>query len=283
MKPFRHVYGLSPEKKGERFRVHVTGYRWPFVRPSFIPNGLNAWSIILHLDAATAHTPAGAVPLPKNTLMLFPPGGIMHFTAPARKVRQSWIRIIGNAVPIWLRENALAVYTPIPLSPGTIEPWIIHIDEELSHPSPDAFVSEYLFRVLLRRIRTAAGPSNVIPGGIARAHDAIRANFMKPLSATALAAEAGYSRAYFIEQFTHHYGAPPMKYLTRVRMEYARYLLEDPAIPIGGIARECGYADIFHFSKVFKQYAGTSPKYLRAKRPRRQVRRQRTSVPLPAR
>lgn len=55
---------------------------------------------------------------------------------------------------------------------------------------------------------------------------------------------AGYSIAY---------------YVNKVRIDRSRELLATTNLSVGEIARHVGFADVYHFSKVFKKYVGVSP------------------------
>ncbi|MBI4977694.1 MAG: helix-turn-helix transcriptional regulator [Spirochaetes bacterium] len=264
MKSFRHVYGLEPGKKNERFRAQVAGFRWAFERPSLYPQGMNAWSFIHSYEPITVHTPDGAVSSDGHAVMIFPPGLIMHMTAAASRTRQTWLRVVGTSVPLWIRENGLNTYEAMPMGSADIsERYVLAADRELACPDADNIIVEHILCAWLREIRRMKGSSLPVPDAIRAVYERMRAGFTRPLTTAELAADAGYSRAYFIEQFTHWFGIPPMKYLTRLRMEHARYLLEDARMPVGDIARECGYTDVFHFSKAFKLHTGASPRQFR--------------------
>jgi len=48
-------------------------------------------------------------------------------------------------------------------------------------------------------------------------------------------------------------------YITKMRMEKACLLLQDPASPINDTAQKVGYADPHYFAKVFKKHEGLTP------------------------
>ena len=76
---------------------------------------------------------------------------------------------------------------------------------------------------------------------------------------------AGVSRALFCRIFRQATGATPQKYLNRHRIRLASTELLYSDTPIKDIAARCGFADVHHFSRVFKSFAGTSPAGFRAR------------------
>lgn len=82
----------------------------------------------------------------------------------------------------------------------------------------------------------------------------------------ALAQVSGLSYSQFKKQFVKFYGVPPVKYVTRLRMEYARELLLTGNYSVSQVAERCGYGDIYYFSAVFKRVFGVSPSTYQKKR-----------------
>lgn len=56
----------------------------------------------------------------------------------------------------------------------------------------------------------------------------------------------------------------PNKFIKLVRLQKAKTLLANPALPIGTIALDCGYIDPGYFARVFKQEYGLTPQEWRA-------------------
>lgn len=76
-----------------------------------------------------------------------------------------------------------------------------------------------------------------------------------------LASECNMSERYFRRNFQETFGVSPIKYITNLRMEYAQDLLSSQMISVSEVALQCGYKDIYYFSRVFKQYYGMAPLY----------------------
>ena len=70
----------------------------------------------------------------------------------------------------------------------------------------------------------------------------------------------GLSEAYFSSLFHTEIQIPFRKYLTNVRIEEAKYLLEQGDYKIWDIASRTGFSDEGYFSKVFKKMTDVSPK-----------------------
>lgn len=60
--------------------------------------------------------------------------------------------------------------------------------------------------------------------------------------------------------FKSELNVTPLEYLTKLRLNRAKYLLvQETYMSIVDIAAECGFNDSFYFSKLFKKYYGISP------------------------
>ena len=94
-----------------------------------------------------------------------------------------------------------------------------------------------------------------------KAHEYLIENFKnKDFDYTALCAASGMSYSYFKELFIAKYGMPPVKYVTHLRLEYAKELLITGRYTVSEIASMCGFENVYYFSSVFKKNIGISPK-----------------------
>lgn len=90
-------------------------------------------------------------------------------------------------------------------------------------------------------------------------------NYQKKLSVSDLPEKFGYTPSYINRMFKKEFGCPPLQYLTGLRIEQAKKLLEKE-IDIKLIASATGYEDARYFSRVFKNETGMTPSQWTSKR-----------------
>ena len=98
-----------------------------------------------------------------------------------------------------------------------------------------------------------------------RAKGILERRFASSISVAELADAACLSEGAFIRSFSSRYGMPPMSYRKKLRITAARHLLSVSGRPVGEIASNVGYGDIFVFSRTFKSVTGLSPSEWRRK------------------
>ena len=81
------------------------------------------------------------------------------------------------------------------------------------------------------------------------------------LNITDLLKKSGYAEDYIRCEFKRLTSLSPIAFLTRMRIDHAKNLLEiyHKNLTVAEIAEACGFSDVVYFSKKFKQYVGVSP------------------------
>ncbi|QPQ55973.1 GlxA family transcriptional regulator [Allosphingosinicella flava] len=87
----------------------------------------------------------------------------------------------------------------------------------------------------------------------------------QPLSLDALAEKAGISSRHFTRRFTAEFGMAPVAYLTHLRIERARSLLETSRQSAKAIARETGFGNEQNLRRAFRKALGVTPEDYRAR------------------
>lgn len=86
------------------------------------------------------------------------------------------------------------------------------------------------------------------------------------LTVAEVAAAAGLSPHWFSELFTKRTGMPPWQWLTTLRIERAKALLDAHDWPVIRIALAVGFADPSYFARVFRTQTGMTPRAWRQRR-----------------
>ena len=126
-------------------------------------------------------------------------------------------------------------------------------------------VSEILFVEVVRRYLGTLTSGHT--GWLAGLRDPLVGNALArlherpadPWTLDRLAREIGTSRSALADRFTHLVGQPPMRYLTRWRLQLAAGILADGSAKVSAVAQEVGYESEAAFSRAFKKLAGSSP------------------------
>lgn len=103
-----------------------------------------------------------------------------------------------------------------------------------------------------------------------RCHSFIKSNLSHPLKASELAMQAGIGFRQLSRIFIQQCGESPHQYITRLRLDRARILIENtPSASVKEIAFECGFASPSHFTMAFKKNLGISPSAYAARKMKR--------------
>jgi AraC family transcriptional regulator len=92
----------------------------------------------------------------------------------------------------------------------------------------------------------------------------------RPLSLQDLAAGACVSPSYLSRLFRQHYGIGPVAALELLRLARAATLLVRSNLSVAAVARDCGFANPYHFSRRFHRRYGQPPGRYRRASPRLQ-------------
>lgn len=92
-----------------------------------------------------------------------------------------------------------------------------------------------------------------------RGREFIDAGYTQPLSIARIAQEAALSEYHFFRLFRQMFGLSPHRYMLSRRLQLAASLLSRRDLPVTAVAFECGFADIYSFSKAFRRHFGCAP------------------------
>ena len=113
-----------------------------------------------------------------------------------------------------------------------------------------------------------ASVNGLLPWQLRLAKDYLEDNFNRNVGLEEVADLTGLSRSWFARGFRGSTGIPPYAFVLQIRIRRAKELLLDRKTPIATIATLVGFADQSHFTKIFRRYAGATPREWRERQKR---------------
>ncbi len=95
--------------------------------------------------------------------------------------------------------------------------------------------------------------------GIAQACEYIAGYYNTDIKVDELAGIANISLYHFIRRFKKETGHTPHQYIKLFRLQKSAELLVETPLPIGKLAKSCGYLSVAHFSNDFREKYGCTP------------------------
>lgn len=125
--------------------------------------------------------------------------------------------------------------------------------ELIEHVIERIFVENYLFG---EKKQISNRP---LSDEVLRAIRYMNAHLQEKIDMDLLADHVYLSHTGLIWKFRQELNTTPQKYLTMLRMRYAKQLLLDHDYTVTEIAELCGYSNPFYFTNAFHQHEGQSP------------------------
>jgi AraC-like DNA-binding protein/quercetin dioxygenase-like cupin family protein len=177
-----------------------------------------------------------------------------------------WIRFDGPGLAQLRARLGVSTDPVFPLAPAVAERWFGRLLAELEAREPGGEITLLgLLGELLSLLRAARRPKDqsseilCAPEGLRRAAEQMRLYPHQDWTAPKLARLADMSVAHFNRGFRRHFATSPRQWVIAERIHAAQRLLTETDQPVGQVAAACGYGDIFHFSRDFRQRTGHSP------------------------
>lgn len=150
-----------------------------------------------------------------------------------------------------------------------MEDTLIDLRAELTlHRHPDPLILRNFFEIFLRELARHLGKADAaapMPARLLQVKAWIESNYDQPVTLAELARQAHLSVSHFCHEFKRCFGVAVIDYLIQVRMRAAMHALGNRNLNITEVARLTGYENLYHFSRIFKQRFGMSPKAMRAR------------------
>lgn len=176
------------------------------------------------------------------------------------------------------------IYTPAsPIYNNIVEilfEWISYVEQSTPYTTYDKLQLQIILLKLLSIFTTATSieensiNSNTILFYANQLANTIRTNFRsfcltpseanrEKLSINYIAKSLGISMGYSLEVFRKVYDLSPKEYLSQLKFQESKILLQQPDISLEEISVRIGYKNVSHFSRQFKLWSSQSPNTFR--------------------
>jgi AraC-like DNA-binding protein len=208
--------------------------------------------------------------------IVFIGAGVLHNElpyAPEEPYTLCWLRIKPGAAFLWLSEYNPALMKDSRFQVSDLRR-IMGVDDQLLtrteleiterrplfEPAALAFLRAFYYTLLRAAEQRETGTAGRLAHVVSQY---IEEHYAEPFSVQTLADALTLNPSYLCTAFKRHTGVTIGAYLTAVRLRHAMRLLRTTAEPVGVVAEQCGFKDIYRFSKVFRQHTGDTPTHFR--------------------
>lgn len=235
------------------------------------PNGRRDYQL-LYVAEGTAHfiLEHAAYDVGKGGVFLYPPGVPQdYYYVLQEKPDIYWIHFTGRGADQLLTSLGLI----------TAQPMLLQAKEELSElfekiiaelrmerSSCTEMAEMYLRQLLILIARNYYSDERVKRGYHSMFDEVINQlhhEYQKDIAVSSLADHYHISCCWFIREFKRYTGYSPKQYLTNLRLQNAKELLNNHSLSVSEVANLVGYDNQLYFSRIFRKYIGLSPREYR--------------------
>ncbi|MGZ4876701.1 MAG: helix-turn-helix transcriptional regulator [Candidatus Angelobacter sp.] len=127
-----------------------------------------------------------------------------------------------------------------------------------SHPANDLDIESRAVALAFSIVKSSARVPRDLRA-LQRACEYVHAHFGDNLTLARVARAAGVHPVYLGQIFRQEFGETLGEYLNRIRVRAAAELLANSDLPLSTVALDLGFYDQSHFTRVFREFTGTTP------------------------
>ena len=225
-----------------------------------IPNGYDCYLLLLITSTAELLIDNELVVVPANTAILYTPGSRIFYRANGEEYRNDWIRFYSD--------ESFVEQFPLKNIPFSVRDAeychnlfkLLTWESSFASVNSEAAISHLLW-VLFSKLHetTAEESSNVHTQALIRLHKEICNHPQAPWNIARMADELHVSTSRLQTLYKQMFGISCMDDVIRRRLHRAKDQLKFTTKSVREIAENCGYNNVEHFCRQFRQYNGCTP------------------------
>lgn len=223
-----------------------------------LPNGHHCWLLVLTKTAAQFEVNGEMKRFDKNHAVLFEPHQSIKYKADGESYINGWIRFQLDDSFFHLSELSHGV--PIRMEDHEACHQLTHAIAH-EHYHGNKVVSIHLLKGLLNKLMYHSEKKQKdLKTKFAELHQEIVLNPGFPWTITYMSSLLSMSEGYFHRTYKALHGKTCIADVIDIRLEHAANLLRENDLQIAEIAYQCGYKNVEHFSRQFKEKFLVSPR-----------------------
>ncbi|PQP81561.1 AraC family transcriptional regulator [Paenibacillus sp. PCH8] len=227
-----------------------------------IPEGHDCWLLVITQTPAQFWVDGELKEYPPHCAVLFKPHQKVYYRACTQQYMNDWIRFESDEP--YVTETSLPFGRPFPLD-----------DPEYCHKlfqllvAENSFNKDYressidcLLRILINKLLESYVQEEISPQhyNLLKLRSAIHNNPSHPWTISEMAKLISISPGYLQLMYKKWFGLSCMDDVIHSRIRLAKEYLRHHIYTVAEIADRCGYRNVEHFCRQFKQLTGSSPK-----------------------
>lgn len=231
----------------------------PLGRPDYQILYISSGKATFYINGEPREVPAGH-------MVIYPPRSLQQYAYYLEdKPEVYWLHFTGEDAQTLIKDAGFSgdhiLYTGIS---AKYQDLFLSMIKELQLPRPcsEELSSLYLRQLFLtlKRLKEEGGYKKTeIKEEMEQAIHYFHENFTRDIQVEEYAKRLHMSTCWFIRSFKQYAGMPPGKYITSIRVNKAKELLESTDYTVGEIGAIIGYENPLYFSRIFKKQTGLSP------------------------
>lgn len=238
-----------------------------------IPEGHDCWLLVVTQTPALFWVDGKLQPYPSHCAVLYAPHQKIYYCACAEQYVNDWIRF--DTDELYVTDTSLPLGKPFPLDDPEYCRKLFQLlvaEHSLQKDYRESSI-DYLLRTLFNKLLESCDQENIGPQHypLMKLRTAIHNHPSHPWTVAAMAKTLNISPGYLQSIYKKSFGVSCMDDVIHSRIRLAKEYLGHHRHTVVEIADRCGYRNVEHFCRQFKQITGVSPKQFKEHRPDRSL------------